>query len=58
VHILVPGSWTIQQGHDLVEQLEAEIRSQINYCSVFTHIEPVEDPRALSDLGLDRETPG
>jgi cation diffusion facilitator family transporter len=57
VHILAPGGWTIQQGHDLVEQLEDEIRSQINYCSVFTHVEPIEDPRALSDLDLDRETP-
>jgi cation diffusion facilitator family transporter len=54
VHILVPGSWTIQQGHDLAEQIETDIRSQVNHCSVFTHLEPIEDPRAFVDQSLIR----
>jgi cation diffusion facilitator family transporter len=54
VHILVPGIWTIQEGHDLAELIEANIRSQINHCSVFTHVEPVEDPRAFVDQTLNR----
>ena len=53
-HILVPGEWTIQQGHDFAEQIEADIRNQINHCSVFTHIEPIEDPRAFIDQTLIR----
>lgn len=49
VHILVPGDWTVQDGHDLAEKIEGDIKSQINSCSVFTHVEPIEDPRALGD---------
>lgn len=55
VHILVPGGWTIQQGHDLVERIETDIRSQINQCSVFTHLEPIEDPLAFEDQSLVRQ---
>ncbi len=58
VHILVPGDWTVQQGHDLLENIETDIRSQINHCSVFTHVEPIEDPRAFVDQHLIRtDTP-
>jgi len=55
VHILVPGDWTVQQGHDLLENIETDIRSQINHCSVFTHVEPLEDPRAFKDQNLLRQ---
>ncbi|MFC1959700.1 cation diffusion facilitator family transporter [Chloroflexota bacterium] len=57
VHILVPSNWTIQQGHDLAEHIETDIRSQINYCSVFTHVEPIDDPRAQGDQYLVDELP-
>jgi cation diffusion facilitator family transporter len=52
-HILVPGKLTIQDGHDLAENIENEIKNQINNCSVFTHVEPLEDPRAMGDQILD-----
>jgi cation diffusion facilitator family transporter len=55
VHVLVPGDWTVQQGHDLLENIETDIRSQINHCSVFTHVEPIEDPRAFVDQNLVRQ---
>ncbi len=55
VHILVPGNWTVQQGHDLLENIETDIRRQINHCSVFTHVEPIEDPRAFVDQNLIRQ---
>lgn len=55
VHILVPGDWTVQKGHDLLENIETDIRSQINHCSVFTHVEPIEDPRAFVDQSLVRQ---
>ncbi len=55
VHILVPGAWTVQQAHNLSERLEAEIRAVAPYISIFTHIEPKDDPAALNDLALDRD---
>lgn len=53
VHILIPGDWTIQESHDLAEQIESEIRSVIRNSSVFIHVEPLEDPRAFVDQHLD-----
>ncbi len=58
VHILAPGTWTIQQGHDLAEQIEYAVRQKINQSTVFTHVEPLEDPRSLGDLTLDRPNKG
>jgi len=54
VHLLVPGSWTVQRAHDMAEGVEQRVRQRINYSSVFTHVEPVEDPRSHEDLSLDR----
>lgn len=55
VHVLVPGTWTIQRTHDLSERLEAEIRAIVPHVSIFTHFEPNDDPAALDDLALNRE---
>ncbi len=52
--VLVPGAWSVQQGHDLVERIEAEIRLAVPESTVFTHLEPVEDPASWSDTTLDR----
>jgi cation diffusion facilitator family transporter len=54
VHVLVPGAWTVQRGHDLVEEVEAALREQLPYATVFTHLEPAEDPRSFDDTTLDR----
>ena len=54
MHVLVPGTWTIQRGHDLVERLEADIRQQFPLITVFTHLEPQEDPLSWEDQELDR----
>lgn len=43
MHILVPGDWTVQRGHDLLERVEADIRKAIPDAIVSTHLEPVED---------------
>jgi cation diffusion facilitator family transporter len=55
VHVLVPGDWTVQRGHDLVEDVEAALRERLPYATVFTHLEPAEDPRSFADTKLDRE---
>ena len=54
MHVLVPGTWTVQRGHDLLERLEADIHSVMPYASVMTHLEPLEDPASFDDTGLDR----
>lgn len=43
VHILVPGGWTVQQGHDLVEKIEQHIMSLFDNIDIDTHLEPIED---------------
>ena len=55
VHILVPPEWTVQQAHDLSEELETEVAQAINRATLFTHFEPQGDPSAEEDLALDRE---
>lgn len=57
VHVLVPGAWSVQRGHDFVERIEAEIRAVVPHASVLTHLEPLEDPVSAQDIELDREPP-
>jgi cation diffusion facilitator family transporter len=54
VHVLVPGEWTVQRGHDLLEQIEDDIRAAIPHSTVFTHLESVDDPASWKDVGLER----
>jgi cation diffusion facilitator family transporter len=54
VQIQVPGEWTVQRGHDLLETIELDIRRALPSVTVFTHIEPREDVRSWMDEGLDR----
>lgn len=56
-HVLVPGSWTVQQGHDFCEQVEAQIHAVLPRCHSFTHLEPIEDPRAWDDERFSWEGP-
>ena len=54
MHVLAPGAWTIQKGHDLCEKIEAAVREALPGAHVFTHLEPREDPVSWEDRGLDR----
>ena len=54
VHILVPDEWTVQKGHDLTEEIELEICRVVPESTVFTHLEPLEDPLSFEDLELFR----
>ncbi|HEY2629886.1 MAG TPA: cation diffusion facilitator family transporter [Usitatibacter sp.] len=49
VHVLVPGKMSVQDGHDLVERLESEIRAKLPHVEVLAHLEPLEDPRSWDD---------
>jgi len=55
MHVLVPGGWTVQRGHDLCEQVEAAVRDALPSTTVLTHLEPREDPVSWDDRGLDRD---
>lgn len=54
VHILVPDEWTVQKGHDLTEEIETKICEEIHDSTIFTHLEPLEDPSSFYDLELFR----
>ncbi|WP_320669029.1 cation diffusion facilitator family transporter [Patulibacter defluvii] len=55
VHVVVPGRWSVQQGHDLIERLEVDIRQGLEPVTITTHLEPAEDPASYADAGLDRD---
>ena len=44
--LLVPGGWTVQRGHDLVEDITDALVAEFPDIDVLCHIEPVEDPRS------------
>ncbi len=54
-HVLVPDTWTVQHGHQLLESIEADIRRALPSITVFTHLEPLGDPTSWDDTALDRE---
>jgi len=56
-HVLVPGEWSVQRGHDLLEQIEDDVRRIVPDSTVFTHLEPIEDPASFQDEGLERLPP-
>jgi cation diffusion facilitator family transporter len=59
VHVLVPGAWTVQRGHDLLERIESDIRCALPEVEVLTHLESLEDPASWEDRkGGDASAPG
>lgn len=58
VHVLVPGDWTVQRGHQLLEQLEEELRAAVPNISAFTHLESLDDPASWADIEIDRPAAG
>jgi cation diffusion facilitator family transporter len=57
-HILVPGDWTVQRGHDLLEAIEERVREAVPRSVVDTHLEPIEDPVSWEDTRLERPVQG
>jgi cation diffusion facilitator family transporter len=58
MHMLVPGSWTVQQGHDAMEDLIDEICAEFPYLHVSGHLEPIEDPRSYDDIMIGQRGVG
>ena len=44
VHLLVPADWTVKRGHDLANELSAEIDGALPGAQTFVHVEPIGDP--------------
>lgn len=55
LHVIVPGRWTVQRGHRLLERIEADIRGVLSNSTVLTHLESLDDPASWDDTNLDRE---
>lgn len=55
-HVLVPGEWTVQRGHELCEEIELAIIKALPGSHLMTHLEPLEDPLSWADRDLDRIT--
>lgn len=50
VDILVPGHWTVHQGHEFIEKVEAELESAVPGLVVISHLEPIDDPSSYEDI--------
>lgn len=57
MHVLVPGSWTVIEGHDVVEEIEQAVTAKFEGCVVTIHLEPREDPRAYGDYDTEVTIP-
>ena len=57
VHVLVPGAWTVQQGHDLMEEVETAVHERFGEIALTCHLEPSEDPRAYDDYAAEFPVP-
>ncbi|MBA4372055.1 MAG: cation-efflux pump [Thermodesulfovibrio sp.] len=49
LHVLVPGYWTVDQGHKLLEHMEEDIRSALPNVTVITHLESIHDPASWDE---------
>ena len=56
VHVLVPGDWSVQRGHQLVDRIESEIRTVLPDSIITTHLEPLEDSASWDDEPLERKS--
>jgi len=54
LHVLVPGGWTVHEGHCMLEIIETSICQALPNVTVFTHLESIDDPASWKDTELDR----
>lgn len=51
-HVLVPGAWSVEHGHDVLSDMEDELRERFPGVHISSHLEPIEDERAYDDVHL------
>lgn len=57
LHVLVPGTWSVAEGHHLLERVESDLREALPSAVVATHLEPLEDPASYDDDPLHPGSP-
>jgi len=53
-HLLLPGRMSVQQAHDICEDIEHGIKTRLAHTSIVIHVEPREDPVAWDDPLADK----
>ncbi len=48
-HLLVPGDWSVQRGHDLSEEIIDALVAEVPDIRVSVHLEPIEDAKSYQD---------
>jgi len=48
-HLIVPGAWTVQDGHQMAGRMEEDVRKALPDAIVLTHLESAEDPDSWRD---------
>ncbi len=48
--MLVPGSWSVKEGHERAEDVIDQLRAAVPGLRVLIHVEPIEDPRSYDDI--------
>jgi len=54
LHVIVPGTWTVARGHELLERIESDLCRELQNATVLTHLESFEDPASWDHDDLDR----
>ncbi len=49
IHVLVPGTWDVQRGHDFTEEVIDALVARLPQLRVSAHLEPIEDPKSYLD---------
>ncbi|RQW83299.1 MAG: cation diffusion facilitator family transporter, partial [Methylococcus sp.] len=52
-HVLVPGDMTIQDAHQLLDEIEAAIARKLPNLLIVTHVEPLDDPASFRHEMID-----
>lgn len=52
LHVLVPGSWSVRRGHELLHEIELRLQEALPGASVLTHLEPIEEAISFEDIDL------
>lgn len=51
-HVLVPGAWSVVDGHNVLSAMEDDLFKRFPGVHISSHLEPIEDERAYGDVHL------
>ena len=53
LHLLMPGTRTISEGHEISKQIERDIKAGFPMSNTLIHLEPFSDPESFDEVSLD-----